>query len=226
MHLYLKYPFLETKIKRLHEEDHFIECLFTPLEKNFALTFANLLRRVLYSYTIGHSITAVKIEGIQSEFEEIPGIIEDTVDILSNIKNLTFQIDHPIQEAKLSISQQKNVKNIRGEDILCPKGISVLSKSAQLCTMNGTTSFEASLLVQSGTGYYFYNTKNLEKGYIPLDVSFSPIEHVSYRIQTYSHYEELVFYLKTNGSVNARSALSHSLEFLRERYASLSQQIR
>lgn len=223
MHQYLKYPFLDTKIKILHEENHFIECLFTPLEKNFSLVFANLLRRVLYSYTIGHSITAIKIQGIHSEFESIPGVVEDTVDILSNLKNLTFKIEKPIQECILRI-QQKGAKKVRGENIICPEGVSVLSKEVDICTMNDSANVEASLLLQSGTGYYFNNIQNLEKGYMPLDTSFSPIEHVSYRVQTYSHYEELAFYLKTNGSIRAKEALSHAFEFLGARYTSLYKQ--
>lgn len=220
----LTYPTLPTKLKILQENHSSIECIFGPLEKHFSLPFANLLRRTLLSYTVGHSITAVKIEGISSEFESIPGVLEDTVDILAHLKNLTFQIQKPIQETILHIDLQ-GAHLVRGEHILPSPEVSVLNKDTFLCTMNDTASLKASLLLQSGTGYYFTPTQPLPKGYLPLDVSFSPIEHVSYRIQTYSHDEEILFHLRTNGSLRARDALSQAFQFLMTRSSSLHAQL-
>lgn len=220
----LSYPSLPSKLKILQENHSSIECIFGPLEKHFSLAFANLLRRTLISYTIGHSITAVKIEGISSEFESIPGILEDTVDLLAHLKNLTFQIHKPIQETILQIDLQ-GAHIVRGEHILPSPDVSVLNKDSFLCTMNDAASLKASLLLQSGTGYYFTPTQPLQKGYLPLDVSFSPIEHVSYRIQTYTHYEETVFHLRTNGSLRARDALSQALLFLLTRTSTLHTQL-
>lgn len=219
MQIYVKYPIFESKINVIHEDSHSMECLISPFEKNLSLSFANYLRKIILSCSIGYSITAVSISGISSEFESVPGMKEDTVDFLHNLKNLIFFVNN-------SITPHTDIffeLNVRGSDIIlgkhlkCPEGVTVVNPETYLMTTNSTADFKISLLVQSGIGYHSHTINTLPKKYIPLDTSFSPIKHVSYRINTYSHYEEILFHIRTNRGLLARDAMCHALDILSKR---------
>lgn len=220
MSTYLKYPQFESKVSILHQDQSSLECLMSPMEKNFSLAYANLLRRILLGHTVGHAVTAIQVKGISSEFESIPGVLEDTFEILMRIKNLVFHVEKPLHQCVLTLDL-KGAHHVCAEHIQCPPHVSILNKDLHLFTMNDSALVQMSLLLQSGTGYYLAHGKNLPKGYIPFDCSFSPVVHVSYRIHSYSHYEEVLFHVRTNGSIKPLDAFSQALHMLASKSKSL-----
>lgn len=218
----IKYPMFDSKVIPIYEDNQHFECIITPLEKNFSVSFANLLRKLMMQYTVGTSITAVQIKGISSEFENLPGVKEDTLQILYNIKNLIFTINpNKIGTEQKVFLEAAGPKGVYAKDLKLPPELDLLNPNVLICTLVEAVNVLFTFSVNSGTGYY--SPSNLERGSIPLTGSFSPIEHISYSVNTYSHYEEVVFHVRTNGSVFAKQVFMHALELLRDRAVQMLQ---
>lgn len=210
-----KYPLMNTKIVSVYQNVNNYEVILTPLEKNFSAPFANFLRRMILSYTIGIGITSIKIKNVNSEFDSIPGVLEDTIQIIMNLKNLVITSKTPISSSpsKLKLTLE-GPRRVLANCITTPPGISIINEDFYLFTITDQSFIDIEISIDSGIGYYQSSIESSELGVIPIDSSFCPVGNVSYSISSYPNYEELAFHVQTNGSVDAKDVFFHALNLL------------
>ncbi len=197
-----------------------------PLERGYGQTIGNALRRVLLSSIQGAAVSAVRIDKVFHEFAPIPGVKEDTTELLLNLKDLalrlTFADQLPAEDQTLRIDVQGSGR-VTGADIVCPPGIEVVNPECYLCTASdpkGSLSIE--LYVGWGTGYTLPEKQEKYKGIIgviPVGAQYTPVRKVSYtveqtRVGMRTDFERLVLEVLTSGAVSPNDALTQSSHIL------------
>lgn len=195
-----------------------------PLERGYGNTIGNSLRRVLLSSIQGAAIAAIRIDKVFHEFAPIPGIKEDTTQLILNLKAIAVRsnLEEPIDEVVLKIEATGPGK-VTGADIVCPEGIEVVNPEAYIATISdakATLSME--MFVNWGVGYCTPDKQDRYKGVIgliPVGSQFTPIRKVNYvveatRVGTRTDYERLVVEIETNGAIAPNDALSQSAHIL------------
>jgi DNA-directed RNA polymerase subunit alpha len=193
-----------------------------PFERGFATTIGNALRRVLLSSIEGAAITAVRVEGVLHEFSPIPGAIEDTTDLILNLKRvpLLMHVDH----SKTIMLRTSEPGEIRAKHITPDPDVEILDPEAYLATLSTGGSLLVEMRVKSGRGYVSAEKnfdEDLSIGWIPLDSVHSPIKKVNYfvdaaRVGQATDYEKLTLEVWTNGAIGPRDALSMAAKLTRD----------
>lgn len=193
-----------------------------PLEPGFGYTLGNTLRRTLLSRIPGAAVTNVRIEGVQHEFSTVPGVTEDVVDILLNIKQVVLRIDGPEQQPTLYLSA-KGKGDVTASDIKCPAGVEVVNGDLHLATLSSSGRLEIEMTAERGVGYRSAerNARGETIGVIPVDSIFSPVRRVSYTVEStqvgqMTNFDRLVLDVLTNGAVSPREAVSSAGKTLGE----------
>ena len=187
----------------------------------YGVTLGNSLRRVLLSSLRGAAITQVKIKGVPHEFSTIPGVMEDVINILLNLKQLRFKLfgEEP-QKATLSVKGKKEVK---GEDFKLPSQLELVNKDAHVATLTDKSAeLEMEITVEKGWGYEPAERRKkgkLEIGVIALDAIFTPVRKVAYRVENMrvgerTDFDRLFIELETDGTLTPEEALSQACEIL------------
>ncbi len=196
----------------------------------YGTTLGNALRRVLLSSMPGSAITSVKIKGVKHEFSTIPGVLEDVIQIILNLKQVRFKTfkDGPI-EVTLSA---KGEKTITAGMIKCSSDIEVVSKDAHIATItNAKGELEIEMEVENGIGYVPIEQQIREKkevGVIALDAIFTPIRRVNYvvenmRVGKRTDFERIKLEIVTDGSVSPKEAFDKAVEILINQFSVLSE---
>jgi len=190
-----------------------------PLTKGHGLTIGNALRRTLLSDLPGIAITAVKIGGIEHEFSFIPGVREDLLEILLNLKQIIFT-GTLIEETIITINV-KGPKIITANDILLPENIKIVNPSQYIAVISNQVELKIELKISSGTGYKLANSSSItnKKDFIEIDAIFTPIQRINYYVEniyTKPHLlkENLIFEIWTNGSVTPEYAIKNASEII------------
>jgi len=204
-----------------HESDTKAEIIIEGLHPGYGVTLGNALRRVLFSSLPGAAVTRVKLTGVNHEFSTIPGILEDVLLILLNIKQLRFRMfsDEPVH---ISFETEKEGEITAG-DIKTTSEIEIVNKDLHIATITkkGVT-FGMELTIERGVGYRAketLETSRVESGTIVLDAIFTPVRKVSYhvenmRVGTATDYNKLSFVVETDGAVTPREAFTKALDIL------------
>ncbi|MDR1553253.1 MAG: DNA-directed RNA polymerase subunit alpha [Prevotellaceae bacterium] len=197
---------------------------FRPLEPGYGITVGNALRRVLLSSLEGYAITSVKISGVDHEFSTIPGVIENVVDIILNLKKVRLK-KNDIE----GIETEKVHINVSGQTVLTAKDINanmsvfkVLNPELVICNMDENTKFQMQLTIGQGRGWVPAEENKLENtefGVIPIDSIFTPIINVNFttdnfRVEQKTDYEKLIIEITTDGSVHPKDALKKAAKVL------------
>ena len=201
-----------------------------PLEKGFGTTIGNALRRVLLSSLEGAAVTSIRIEGITHEYTAIPGIVEDAIDIMLNLKGLTIKTeDKDPQHLRLDIDRPGPVL---ASDLQLPAGVKVVNPDWLICTISEGGSISADITVETGKGYRTVDVLKENKGNIPIDLlpidaSFMPIKRVSYNVENTRvgdvvDYDKLTLEIWSNGSIDVSSALSQAANLLIEHFMQIA----
>ncbi len=201
-----------------------------PLEKGFGTTIGNALRRVLLSSLEGAAVTSIRIEGITHEYTSIPGIVEDAIDIMLNLKGLTVKTeDKDPQHLRLDVDRPGPVL---ASDLQLPAGVKVVNPDWLICTISEGGSISADITVETGKGYRTVDVLKENKGNIPIDLlpidaSFMPIKRVSYNVENTRvgdvvDYDKLTLEIWSNGSIDVSSALSQSANLLIEHFMQIA----
>ncbi len=201
-----------------------------PLEKGFGTTIGNALRRVLLSSLEGAAVTSIRIEGITHEYTSIPGIVEDAIDIMLNLKGLTIKTeDKDPQHLRLDIDRPGPVL---ASDLQLPAGVKVVNPDWLICTISEGGSISADITVETGKGYRTVDVLKENKGNIPIDLlpidaSFMPIKRVSYNVENTRvgdviDYDKLTLEIWSNGSIDVSSALSQAANLLIEHFMQIA----
>jgi len=208
------------KIKVEDLSDNYGKFIIEPLEKGYGVTLGNSLRRTLLSSMWGAAATAIRIEGITHEFDTIPGIKEDVIEIILNIKELVVKTftDEP-QILKL---KTKGKKIVTAADITPNINVEILNPDLKIATLNSNAKLDMEIVVEKGMGYLLAEkNKKSDKlvDTIFIDSFFSPITKVRYDVETaslsqFSNYDKLTLEIFTNKSILPDEALSKSANIL------------
>jgi DNA-directed RNA polymerase subunit alpha len=192
-----------------------------PLEPGFGYTLGNTLRRTLLSRLPGAAITSIQIEGVQHEFSTVPGVVEDVVDIILNIKNIVVQLDG-VDEQTLYLSA-KGAGDVTAADLKVPAGVEIVNPDLHVATMSANGRLEMELVVAPGVGYRSAesNKGSGSIGVIPIDSIFSPVRKVAYQVENtqvgqMTNFDRLVIDVETNGAISPSEAISSAGKTLRE----------
>lgn len=201
-----------------------------PLEKGFGTTIGNALRRVLLSSLEGAAVTAVRIEGITHEYTSIPGITEDVIDIMLNLKGLTVKCEsREPQTLRLDIDREGPVL---ASDLQLPAGVKVINPDWLICNVAEGGSIHAEITVETGKGYISIDVLKGNQGELPIDLlpidaTFMPIKKVSYNVENTRvgdviDYDKLTLEIWSNGSIDVTTALSQSANILIEHFMQIA----
>jgi DNA-directed RNA polymerase subunit alpha len=197
-----------------------------PLERGYGQTIGNALRRVLLSSIQGAAVAAVRIDKVFHEFAPIPGLKEDTTELLLNLKDLaiSFDIDEgvPLEDKVIRLDVQ-GPGRVTGADVVCPQGMTVVNPEVYIATISDDkASLNMELYVGWGTGYVLPEKQERYKGIIgviPTGSQYTPVKKVNYTVESTrvgmrTDYERLVLDIWTNGAVRPNDALSQSAHIL------------
>jgi len=193
-----------------------------PLEPGFGYTLGNTMRRTLLSRIPGAAITSIQIEGVEHEFSTVPGVVEDVVDIILNIKRIVVHMDG-IDEQTLYLSA-KGAGDVTAKDLKLPAGVEVVNPDAPIATLSSSGRLEMEMTVAPGVGYRTADGNkggSTHIGVIPVDSIFSPVRKVAYRVENtqvgqMTNYDRLVLDVETNGAIEPKDAVSSAGKTLGE----------
>ncbi len=203
--------------------DNYGKFVIEPLERGFGITLGNALRRILLSSIPGAAVTYVKIDGVLHEFSTIPGIVEDTISLLLNLKGLPVKLS--TDEPKVLSLSVTGSKNLTAGDIAPDADVEILDPNYHIATL---TSKDAKITmeigVEKGRGYVMADRqRNVEHmiGLIPLDSIFSPIRRVNFtvsdtRVGQNVDFDRLTLEIETNGSITPDDALSTAATIIQD----------
>ena len=194
---------------------------FKPLEPGFGQTIGNSLRRVLLSSLEGYAISAIRIAGVDHEFSSIPGVVEDVVDIILNIKQIRLKSalkgdkanEHQIY---ITISGQEE---FRAKDIESKTNVfKVMNPDMLICRMEPSVNLELEMTITKGRGYVPAEEnmpENAPIGVIPVDAIYTPIKKVAYqvsntRVGQRTDYEKLSIEVETDGTIHPEEAIKEA----------------
>tara|TARA_B100000029_G_scaffold470364_1_gene509143 strand:- start:383 stop:1411 length:1029 start_codon:yes stop_codon:yes gene_type:complete len=196
-----------------------------PLEKGYALTLGNSLRRILLSSIQGSAVTAIQIDGVLHEFSSIKGVREDVTDIVLNVKSLALKLE--ADGAKKLILDATGPGEIKAKNINEVAGVKILNPELTICNLDEKTKFHMELTVKSGKGYVPAEKNKSEDaplGLIPIDALFSPVKKVSFSVSNAREgksldYDQLTMNVETNGSISAEDALAYAARIFQDQLA-------
>ncbi len=204
------------------EDKSFTTLIAEPLEKGYALTIGNSLRRILLSSIQGSAITAIQIDGVLHEFSSIKGVREDVTYIVLNVKSLSIQVMQ--EEHKKLILDVKGPGEIKAKDIQTNPDVKILNPELVLCHLDENTKFYMELIADKGKGYRPAEKNKKEDsplGLITIDSLFSPVKKVSYTVENAREgksldYDKLVMNIETDGSLPAEDAVAYAARIFQE----------
>ncbi len=193
-----------------------------PLERGFAVTLGNALRRVLLSSLQGAAVTSLRIDGVLHEFSSIPGVREDVTDLILNIKQLALSM-HSNGPKRMTL-KAKGPGEVTAAQIQTPADIEIMNPDLIICHLDDGASLSIELEVNSGKGYVPASANRREDdpiGLIPIDSIFSPVRRVSYKIENtrvgqQTDYDKLSMTVETNGAVKPDDAVALAARILQE----------
>ena len=204
-----------------NETEKSADIIIEGLHPGYGVTLGNALRRVLFSSLAGAAVTRVKIDGVNHEFSAIPGVLEDVLLILLNIKQLRFRV---FGEGPEAISfEVKGEQTVTAGDIKTSSSLEIVNKDQHIATLTKKTAhLVIEFTVERGVGYRskeLLERERLESGVIVLDAVFTPVRKVSYRVEnmrvgTEIDYNRLVLSIETDGTISPRDAFFSALDIL------------
>ena len=212
------------KITDYIEGNNFGKFELEPLERGFGTTLGNALRRVMLSSMPGSAIVAFKADGVMHEFTTIEGIVEDVTTIVLNLKSIVVKNNtDEVKKLTLSVNEEKTVT---AADIVTDGDVEIINPDQVICTVSKGGKLDMELLVANGRGYVPSNenksfVEGQKIGYIPIDALYSPIERISYEVDSArvgqdASYDKLIMNVQTNGSIRPEEAMALSAKILIE----------
>jgi DNA-directed RNA polymerase subunit alpha len=201
-----------------------------PFERGFGHTLGNALRRVLLSSMTGYAPTEVQISGVVHEYSTVDGLREDVVDLLLNLKGVTFKL-HNRDEVFLTLKKD-SAGPILASDIDLPHDVEVINPSHVIGNLTSGGKLDMNVKVEKGRGYVPGTMRELRDnksiGRIVLDASFSPVRRVSYavesaRVEQRTDLDRLIVDIETNGVISPEEAVRQSSRILVEQFAVFAQ---
>ena len=193
-----------------------------PLERGYATTIGNALRRVLLTSIPGAAITHVKIDGVQHEFSSIPGVKEDVADIIMNLKKVRFKLmDNSPEKVIIEVKGKKELKAKDIQDV--SDQFEILNPDEYITEINSKGELNMELTIGIGKGYVPSEDNimpNSSVDTLSIDSIFNPVTNVNFEVNPVPGAKEPIEILKlnvtTDGSITAKDAISYSSTYLRD----------
>ena len=226
---------MELKIKNINtttssDGSQYGKFVIEPLERGYGATIGNALRRVLLSSLEGAAVTSVRIEGITHEYTSIPGVVEDVIDIMLNLKSVVVKTETS-EPQHLRLDATKPGPVLAG-DIEVPAGVKIVNPDCVICTLSQGGSIHADITVEVGKGYVTTDVLKEHKNglpidLLPIDAVFMPIKRVSYNVEPARvgeslDFDKLTLEIWSNGSVEVGAALSKASNLLIEHFSQIA----
>lgn len=219
---------LPNKIYFAKDEENKSELVIEPLYPGYGVTIGNALRRVLLSSLPGAAVVAVKIKGVDHEFSAIPGVSEDVVDILLNLKQLRLKV-HSEEPVKLEL-RAKGEKKVTGKDIKANPAVEIVNPDLVIATLDSkSVELSMDIIVQQGRGYVpveMRESEKLEIGMIAVDAIYTPIRTVNFEVENVrvgqiTNYDKLTLTMETDGTITGREAIDIAAQILVDHFSLL-----
>jgi DNA-directed RNA polymerase subunit alpha len=212
---------LPEKPKVIKEEENLASFEIKSCFPGYGMTLGNALRRILLSSLPGVAITSVKISGAEHEFSTLPGVFEDVVEIILNLKQIRFKMftDEP---TKITLSA-KGEREVTAADIKTSSEAEIANKDLHIATLTDKSAIlEMEAQVEKGLGYVSIEQREKNKlgiGNIAIDAIFSPIRKISYKVENMrvgqmTNYDKLILDIETDGSISPKEALKKASAIL------------
>lgn len=211
----------KTEVRQAGENCFIVE----PLERGYGITLGNSLRRVLLSSLVGAAVTHIRVEGVLHEFSTIPGVKEDTTEIILNLKKLRLRMS--TEEEKVLRIEVSGAGEVTAADIIPDAEVEILNPDLKIATLTDeNSSLLMEMSVSLGTGYVPAEKQVRQTqqniGIIPIDSIFSPVVRVNYEVQDTrvgqrTDYDRLVLEVETDGSIKPCEAVATAALMLQER---------
>lgn len=219
---------LPTRVEKdpIVSSDRYGRFLIEPFERGFGTTIGNSLRRVLLSSLEGSAVTSIKIAGVDHEFTSMRGVVEDTTDVVLNVKSLIVRLKNHGPKT-MTVSANK-AGAVTAAQIVADPAIEIISKDTVLATLTEDVKFELEMVVENGRGYVPASERisdasrfEQEIGRIHLDAVYSPVTRVRYstentRVGQRTNYDRLILEIWTNGTITPEMALVEAARILRK----------
>lgn len=215
-------------------DDSYGKYIIEPLERGYGTTLGNSLRRVLLSSLPGTAVTSIKISGVQHEFTTIPGVKEDVTEIVLNVKGILARIH--TQTSKTVYIDAAGEGEVTAGDIKADGEVEILNPDLHIATLGAGASLSMELTIGHGRGYVpaaKNKTPQMPIGTIPVDSIYTPVLKVNYtventRVRDLTDFDKLTLEIWTDGTINARDAVSLGAKVLRDHldlFVDLSEEI-
>ncbi|MGL1861896.1 MAG: DNA-directed RNA polymerase subunit alpha [Pseudodesulfovibrio sp.] len=193
-----------------------------PLERGYATTIGNAMRRVLLSSMQGCAIVAASVEGVQHEFTTLPGVLEDMTEVVLNLKQV--RVAMTTDEPQRLVLEANKKGQVTAGMIKENQNVTVLNSDQLIATLTENRSLKMELEVRMGKGYVpadDHEGLDGETGSVILDASYSPVTKVAYsveqaRVGQMTNYDKLILEVWTDGSVTPEDACAYSAKILKE----------
>ncbi|MBL8050124.1 MAG: DNA-directed RNA polymerase subunit alpha [Anaerolineales bacterium] len=208
------------KIEREAEARNYGKFIISPLEGGYGVTLGNALRRVLLSSLEGVAISSVRFADVLHEFSDIPGVREDVIQVMLQIKQIRIKMDG-VDSARMHL-EVRGEGTVTAADIIAPAEIEIVNPDTYLFTVdNPKTKLDIEFVVERGRGYSPANDRagHMPIGELPVDAIFSPVKRVNWevasaRVGQSTNFDKLILEIWTDGTVSPERALSSSARIL------------
>lgn len=214
---------VQPRIRVLQASERYAKFAVEPLDKGYGHTLGASLRRVLLTSIEGVAITAVQVQGVQHEFSTLPGVAEDMMEIVLNLKDIPIKAQDGRLEGPVAARVDKQGEGvITAADVQLPPNLQIVSPEKPICTLTKHDArFDAVLTLESGKGYVPSAAMERSKtiGTILVDAVYSPITRVNYyveptRVGQQTELDRLVLEITTNGALLPAAALAQAATIL------------
>ncbi|MCY7075483.1 DNA-directed RNA polymerase subunit alpha [Streptococcus oralis] len=214
--------FEKPNITKIDENKDYGKFVIEPLERGYGTTLGNSLRRVLLASLPGAAVTSINIEGVLHEFDTVPGVREDVMQIILNIKGIA--VKSYVEDEKIIELDVEGPAEITAGDILTDSDIEIVNPDHYLFTIGKGSSLKATMTVNSGRGYVpaDENKKdNAPVGTLAVDSIYTPVTKVNYQVEparvgSNDGFDKLTLEILTNGTIIPEDALGLSARILTE----------
>ena len=209
-------------IVEISKDNTYGKFVLEPLERGFGITMGNSLRRVLLSSLPGVAVTSIKVDGVLHEFSTVPGVKEDLVEIILNLKELALKMSG--DEPKIITVNAQGAGQVTAGDIITDAEVEILNPEHPIATLNEDAKLYMEITVEKGRGYVPAERNKHEGqpiGIIPVDSIFTPIRRVNYNVENtrvgqITDYDKLTLEVWTNGTIPPDEATSLAAKILVE----------
>lgn len=221
-------PMVEAQVRPVYADAHYGKFEVEPLERGYGTTLGNALRRVLLSSIPGAAVTSVRIEGVLSEFEPIPGVREDTIHFLLNLKNLAIRLNTTQPRDKYTLRLQRTGPGpVTAVDIACPAELEIVNPELYLAELSDPKAqLNVEITVEVGRGYAPAVKQERGRGAIGeirTNALFSPVTKVNFLVEPTlvgerTDYDRLILEVWTNGAITPQEAVQKAAQILRDQF--------